>query len=328
LRYLPQRRLLLAAGTVLVSVALLLWLADLRWIKDALGILAQADPWMLVPAVILIWLTFGIASERFRRVVFVLRLTAETRFPLFFAINLLTMFAAVVAPIGLAADVARAGLLPLVLRTSPGGAVLAVFQDKLLGVLGVMAVALPLLWLQTVFGIPLTYVWIQAGLYAICIVTTVVLHVMAPRSASEHPVLRRLLWFLQSCAEQLSTPRRFSAQLLLAVGSVLMLAAVFWCLGLAIGLPERSLTLMISVTPALYLAQSIPFTYAGWGAREATAIALLTPVPGIGPAEAVALSFAYGAVLTVAALPGVLVPAWLSWYQVMPKEGVDNGGAA
>lgn len=317
------RRIAIALATMMASVAILLLVTDTEWIVGALEILAGADLWGVALSAVLVWVTFGLAAERYRRVIMVLQPKVQASFLFFFGIGLMTMFAAVLAPVGLAADAARAGLLPLVLRIRPGTSALAVVHDRVLGLLGIAVVGLPLLALQSPLGVPFEAVAVQAAVFAAMTAGAAVLQVAVPRIPERGRWLGLLLRFFESYRQQLATLPRLLRQFALAVAGVLVMALLFWCLAWALGLSAATFPLLLAVTPGLYLAHSLPITYAGWGAREAAAVALLSPVAGIDPAEAVALSFAYGAVLTVAALPGAAVPLFLSWRR-RGNEGGDG----
>lgn len=84
------------------------------------------------------------------------------------------------------------------------------------------------------------------------------------------------------------------------------IAGVF-LLGRSIGLPLALLDCLALVPPMLLVAM-LPVAIGGWGVREAVVVVLLGTV-GVAPDAALLLSLSFGAVLTVAALPGFA--AWL-----------------
>lgn len=323
------RRIAIALITVLTSAGILFFFADSRWVLGAIDKLAAANPWGLALSALLVWITFGIAAERYRQVILVLEPGVKAGFPLFFGIGLLTMFAAVLAPVGLAVDAARAGLMPLLLRIRPAASALAVIHDRVLGLLGIAVAGLPLLVLQGPLGVPQAAILTQALIFAVMVAGALMLQLVVPRVSATGRLLGLLHRFFESYTRQLATLPRLLRQSALAIAGILVMAFLFWCLARALDLPAAvSFPLLLAVTPGLYLAHSLPITYAGWGAREAAAIALLSPVPGIGPTDAVALSFAYGAILTLAALPGGLVPLLLSWRgAVTAPDKADGSGA-
>ena len=82
-------------------------------------------------------------------------------------------------------------------------------------------------------------------------------------------------------------------------------ALVMLCAARAIGvtLPASAL---LALAPALLLAMLVPLTVAGWGVREGAAASVWAWV-GLLPSQGVAVSLAYGLVVFLTALPGVLV---------------------
>lgn len=103
-------------------------------------------------------------------------------------------------------------------------------------------------------------------------------------------------------------PRRFVAQALTSLAVVAIQVTAFWINGLAIGL-DIPFTVYLMFVPLIVFAMFLPISYAGWGVREATAIALFTSV-GVDPATALLLSALYGAIIFVAALPGLILWHW------------------
>jgi glycosyltransferase 2 family protein len=83
---------------------------------------------------------------------------------------------------------------------------------------------------------------------------------------------------------------------------------VFALVGLGLGATPAPGLLFLLALPAL-LAMLIPLSVAGWGWREAGAAMAWTAL-GLPASEGVAVSMAYGAVVFLASLPGVL--AWLA----------------
>lgn len=67
---------------------------------------------------------------------------------------------------------------------------------------------------------------------------------------------------------------------------------------------ELSWVETVALVPVLLFAMLIPLTVSGWGLREGAA-ALILPIAGLSPTDAVAASVLFGLALIVAALPGV-----------------------
>ena len=82
-------------------------------------------------------------------------------------------------------------------------------------------------------------------------------------------------------------------------------ALVMLCAARAIGvaLPASAL---LALAPALLLAMLVPLTVAGWGVREGTAASVWAWV-GLAPSQGVAVSLAYGLVVFMATLPGLVI---------------------
>ena len=82
-------------------------------------------------------------------------------------------------------------------------------------------------------------------------------------------------------------------------------ALVMLCAARAIGvtLPASAL---LALAPALLLAMLVPLTVAGWGVREGTAASVWAWV-GLAPSQGVAVSLAYGLVVFLATLPGLVI---------------------
>lgn len=93
-------------------------------------------------------------------------------------------------------------------------------------------------------------------------------------------------------------PRQALASLLVVASYV----AVFMCCARAIGDPTPVPVLAPLLTLVL-LAMAIPVSIAGWGVREGAA-ALTWGIAGLEPAQGVAISVTYGAVVLISTLPG------------------------
>lgn len=73
-----------------------------------------------------------------------------------------------------------------------------------------------------------------------------------------------------------------------------------WAVGVAL-----SGSVVFAIVPLILFFMLVPFTISGWGVREGAA-ALLLPLGGTSPSEAVAVSVLFGCVLLLAVLPGVI----------------------
>jgi len=105
-------------------------------------------------------------------------------------------------------------------------------------------------------------------------------------------------------------------QALLSLATALCNVLAFACAAAAVGIflpPATALTLV----PLILFTMLIPVTISGWGLREGAAAALL-PLAGVGAAQGFAASIAFGLVLLVAAMPGAFVMGFGGVQGAMP----------
>lgn len=96
------------------------------------------------------------------------------------------------------------------------------------------------------------------------------------------------------------------------------LALAFLAIGLGIGAHWADWLL---IGPCAILASVIPLSFAGWGVREGTLVAVLA-LFGIGAEPALALSVAFGLLVLAGTLPGC--PFWLIWRN-QRRKNEDHG---
>lgn len=94
-------------------------------------------------------------------------------------------------------------------------------------------------------------------------------------------------------------------QILLGIGTVVLNIAAFACCAAAIGVILTPATAMVLV-PLILFTMLVPITVSGWGLREG-ATAVLLPLAGATAAQGFAASVAFGLVILLSALPGVIV---------------------
>jgi len=97
----------------------------------------------------------------------------------------------------------------------------------------------------------------------------------------------------------------FPVQLFSSVTVVATYLLVFTLLAVGLGL-EGGPLIWLPLCAGLLLAMVVPVTVAGWGVREGAAAALWAAA-GLPPEEGVLLGVAYGVVILVSALPGLVV---------------------
>ena len=93
-------------------------------------------------------------------------------------------------------------------------------------------------------------------------------------------------------------------QAALSLATAALNIAAFGCCAAAVGasLPVAS---VLVVVPLVLFTMLVPLTVSGWGLREGAA-AVLFPVAGASAAEGLAASLAFGLVIIVASLPGLV----------------------
>ena len=193
-------------------------------------------------------------------------------------------------PGGIPGDAARA-----VRSRGAGGlrvATGAVVVERLAGQAALFAVMVPAMMLSLAFGHIGWPVWVVWMLAVAAVAVALALSRPLPRWAAP---LRTL-----------GGPRVWPVQVALGVAIVALNLAGFAAAARATGTalaPEAIATLV----PLILTAMLIPLSIGGWGWREGAA-AVLFPLAGATPAAGLAASAAFGAVILLAALPGVF---WL-----------------
>lgn len=112
----------------------------------------------------------------------------------------------------------------------------------------------------------------------------------------------------QTLRHALAAPGVLPVQIVLSVGTTLCNLAAFAFCARAVGV-VLPLTIVCALVPLILFTMLIPLTISGWGVREGAAAALL-PLAGASASEGFAASVAFGLVLLVAVLPGI-VTLWL-----------------
>lgn len=108
-------------------------------------------------------------------------------------------------------------------------------------------------------------------------------------------------------------------QLVLSLGSVLLLVAAFWSCARAVGSPLTFVQALVLV-PWLLAATTIPVSVGGWGVRELAAASLFAWAD-FDAARGTAASLVFGLVALTSSLPG-------AWFLAVPRHRLrhDAGG--
>ena len=327
----PDRRRIprwcVAAASIAVSLALLVTLALTVDMTTVVEVLAGARLSAMVVPVLAIAMSFVFATFRFR--IIVIRLTGGCpRILPLIRLNFLTSLLVHVLPVSAMADAARIGYIRSHVRVSMLRATETVFVDRALGLLMLVCLALALLPFQRiVFGAG-PVLAAESGLLVALAVAAAggfwTVHRLAGGSLlgekrwllGIHAIVRRFGSLLSGWAA-------WGAQVGLAAAGGIVVALAVWSLGHAMDL-DIPISTALLITPVLMISQSIPITYAGWGSRDATVIALSGWALPLSQAEAFALSIAMGVVIFLASLPGFVF--FLADFRDLARSASDNGG--
>jgi uncharacterized membrane protein YbhN (UPF0104 family) len=202
----------------------------------------------------------------------------------------LSTFLNQVLPIGIAGDVVRAARHG---GASWGPPARAVILERFSGVmaLAVFVLASAALWL--VRG---ESAFVGVGLGAIVLFVPIAL-LLVPR-------VRRSPLAAEVRAALLERGA-LGFQLGVSLAAVLLLALMFACAGRAAGVTLDPAG-VVQVVPLVLAVTTIPWAFAGWGAREVSTGALFG-LMGKGAADGVAVSVAFGVLSLAAAAPGAIV---------------------
>jgi uncharacterized membrane protein YbhN (UPF0104 family) len=204
-----------------------------------------------------------------------------------------------VLPVGIAGDVVRAARH----RERLGGAAWgpparAVLLERFSGVvaLALFVLGSSLVWLVRGNG---SFLRVFLGALMLVLVLPV-LGWLTPRARGSP----RLEGLAADARAALLERGALGLQLALSTASVALLVLMFCCAGRAAGVVLDPAAAM-QVVPLVLAMTTLPWAFAGWGAREACTAALFG-LMGLDAALGVAVSVTFGALSLVAALPGLL----------------------
>jgi len=248
------------------------------------------------------------------------------------AVHWLTLFISHGAPVAALGDLARFAVISSMLRLSLTSSFRVLLYDRLWGLFGMTLVGLTVLVAQ--FAGMEDHRLISAQLLAWIAVSGGFLLLFFLRRATPFVPGARVRHFLLIASgyfDAWRSRRSLLLQSLCAVAYVGLTALVFWVLAHALHLQLR-LPYAIMFAPIILLAMSLPFFYAGWGAREAVVVATLGQSAGLGPVGALAVSLSYGVVYLLTSLPGGVI--WMlnpgkvlpRWAPVKSEDGDGRPG--
>lgn len=222
-----------------------------------------------------------------------------------FRLNLTSLFVSHFLPVAALADAIRAVVLQRSLRLPFLSSVESVVADRAYALLGLGTMGLLFLPLQVVDGWP-AYLWLAQGAAFAAILAGAAIAYGVSRLGSLQDY--RMIAFSRRAFAVVSSFRGVLLQATIAMVSLLLFACMVKWLADAI---DMALPFWVALTigAAIYLAQVIPIFYAGFGARELAALAIIVPA-GVGSqTEAITLALSIGLCNVAASLPG----AFLAW---------------
>jgi uncharacterized membrane protein YbhN (UPF0104 family) len=272
-----------------VPVAMLLLLWHLADGPMALAHLRMADPLWLALALVAVLAQTLLSALRWRLVAGALGMNLPLRRAVteYFVAQVVNQ----TLPGGIPGDAARA-----IRARGQGGlrrAAETVVVERLAGQVALFALMIPAIALSMALGgigWPAWVAWVLAvSVTAIALLAT---KLSLPAWAKPLRVLR--------------APHVWPGQVAIGAAIVLLNIAAFACAARATGTP-LSVEAMATLVPLILTAMLVPLSIGGWGWREGAAAALF-PLAGASPAAGLAASAAFGAVVLLAALPGIF---WL-----------------
>lgn len=297
-------------GIVISSIIVLILLTgaanqiDLRIFKESFS---KFTLLALLVGVFIMWFNFLIATQRFN---LVLKTRVDAGVPFFelLKINFLSFFAAHLLPIGPSADVARFGYARWKLKISSNTAMQVILMDRLLGVLGLAVFGIMFLPIQYFLGTTNSIIGSQLILWMLALFGILLIQ-LGGEKLLKFKSFQSSEWiknFLDMAPFLFKSSRLSGLQLLLAFGHCFTFSILLWWLAYWVN-PASNPWVYISFGPTILIFQSIPLFYAGWGGREATAVATIASVSVIESTEVLTVSIAAGMVFFLASIPGALV---------------------
>lgn len=217
-----------------------------------------------------------------------------------------------VLPVGIAGDVVRVTRHRRRLGAGWGPAVKAVMLERLSGVLGLSLIV-----------VVSALAWLARGERRFVVVAAVsgvvpIAIAIAGRLVAARPLrFPRLAALAVDARAALVARGALPVQLATSVAAVALLVVMFGCAGGAVGV-RLDAAAALRIGPILLAVTTLPWAFAGWGARELSAAALFG-LAGLDPAAGVAVSVTFGALSLAAAIPGIFV-------LLLPDRSPRGGG--
>ena len=309
--------MLTRAGSLPVRVAVSLGLLGLLWFHaDGPQVIDRL--WRLQPEFVLVALAVtipqvGLSAWRWHFTAS--RLHLHLPFGDAFREYYLALFLNQVLPGGVAGDVARAWRHGQTSNAGLGAAARAVVLERMSGQVALFAVVMfGLMFAHETLGDVREAVGFWAPVVAL-IAMVVSFGLYRYRHKPEIAV------FFADCARVFSGRAGF-LQLLSSLLVVATYLLVYDLAGRAVGV-DLPLPVLLTIVPVILFSMVLPVSISGWGVRESVAVALASSA-GLTPDTAIAVSIAYGLIVLISSLPGLLVAVTLRTMEG-PRTSATSG---
>lgn len=208
----------------------------------------------------------------------------------------LATFANQVLPGGVLGDVGRAGRHAMA-SGEPGPAARAVVLERASGQVAAAIIAVTAL----VLGAPA----LPSGMTGIALMAIAIIGVLTAVAAlrARHQPTGMLATFWRDTKRTLLSRGAWLPQLTASLAIAASYVGVYALAGVALDTP--GMAIWLPLVPLVLLAMLVPVSVAGWGIRESIAAALWAAA-GLNPADGTALAIAYGALVLISSLPGLV----------------------
>jgi len=291
-----------------ISAALIWWLLDRVDFRPVLGRLAQIEPLWLIPVAIAMIVQIAIAAERWRLVA--RAIGVAFRWAVWLRILVIGVFFNQTLPSAIGGDAVRVWIISRE-GVGLGKSVNVVLCDRV--------VALFTLILVVTATLPVFYGLVadqaaRIGITTLCVGGLGGFAVALLGGESIARMLRR--WRYTRPFGDLASDFRMAVLSRETAGAILGLSLVvhlltvtlIFLLARAFGAEMGFLACLVLVPPVV-LAMMVPITIAGWGVREG-AMAVAFGFVGVPPADAIAVSVAFGLSNILTGIPGGIL--WLT----------------
>ena len=232
-------------------------------------------------------------------------------------LTFISAFVTIGAPIGALGDVARVVVMRVLGGLRSADAIRSVLYDRIIGMLGMIAVGVMVLPLQLFTPLGTAKIVGQAlvmGAGTLGLVFVIV----TSKAIGRTMWARRSTWLVHvvdtigGFEAAMCRPSRLGAQFLIAIANTAVLIATLWALahGMQIAIPFWGLVLFV---PVIQIVNNLPIFYMGWGGREAAMLGTIGLIADVPHNQVIALSIAYGLLAMLVTLPGGMLLALARW---------------